>query len=501
MLLSCCCSSMLRSTFVFLLPFLLLFFISAEGGLNSLADCNAVASSFRNTCSGGPAASVASMSGETISCTGQPTCLTSGGVSGNTCTWNRKLCVTCRSSSGITYIRVQTNSLPDHCFYSSSFTVRELAVDFEVKFNLDVTVGAQGYPSPRSGKTWPTTQTDVTNTVCGDPLLLTPNSDAQTLSGLTFTSGSQEMGTAVGVGLNGVLLLNQMSGEKSDPFYPKAWSGAPTVSSVAETIDVCLGHPTPDPANIYHYHDMSPCQADNTLRTATAGASCDSDVSCAGHIKDFGLAAYTNNASWVNSLRVAGIAKDGRIIYGPYQSSGLIVNFDVCNGAWLDANGDSTAETYAYIYTKTFPYFAGCFGPGNYPSYVPECTTNPPQGYYVPGSTPPPTTTSAATTSSTSTTLPPMMTTTKPAGGPTTKPSGPGPTTTQAGGTSPQATATTLPPGTGQTTTPAAGGSTSPSSQTPTPTPSSSQSSSASQAASRVILLGMCLCVFVVMWF
>lgn len=381
---------------------------SIEGAFNSLADCNTVASSFRNTCTSGPAASVSAMAYETMSCTGQPTCLVSGGNVSGTCSWNRKLCVSCRSLSGVTYIRVQTNSLPDHCFYSTDFSVKELDVDFEVKFDLNVTVGAAGYPSPRSGKTWPSTQTEVTNTVCGDPAVLTPNSDAQALSGLTFTTGAMEMSTAVGVTLNGVILLNQMSGAKTDPFYPKAWSGAPVVSSVAETLDVCLGHPTPSPG-IYHYHDMSPCLANNTLRTATVGQPCDSSASCNGRIKEYGLDAYTNNASWVNTLRVAGIAKDGRIIYGAYQSSGLIVNLDICNGAWLDVDGDSAAETYAYVQTETFPYFAGCFGPGNYPSYLPECTTNPPSGYYVPGTSP---TTTAASTTLPGTTFP--GTTTRP---------------------------------------------------------------------------------------
>lgn len=36
---------------------------------------------------------------------------------------------------------------------------------------------------------------------------------------------------------------------------------------------------------------------------------------------------------------------------------------------------------YGYFVTRTFPYVTGCFGPGNYPSFLPNCTTNAPSGY------------------------------------------------------------------------------------------------------------------------
>ena len=31
---------------------------------------------------------------------------------------------------------------------------------------------------------------------------------------------------------------------------------------------------------------------------------------------------------------------------------------------------------YGYFITQTFPYITGCFGPGNYPNFSPNCTTN-----------------------------------------------------------------------------------------------------------------------------
>src|SRR6202020_871258 len=72
-------------------------------------------------------------------------------------------------------------------------------------------------------------------------------------------------------------------------------------------------------------------------------------------------------------MTVIGVAKDGHVIYGPYLSSNTRVTsgFDICNGMFYDSIGN-----YAYFATSTYPYLVGCFGPGNYPSFSPNCTTN-----------------------------------------------------------------------------------------------------------------------------
>lgn len=56
-----------------------------------------------------------------------------------------------------------------------------------------------------------------------------------------------------------------------------------------------------------------------------------------------------------------GLAKDGRIIYGPYKTDGTLwqpCDVDVCNGV-------RQGNIYFYVSTMFFPYFLGCFGPGN----------------------------------------------------------------------------------------------------------------------------------------
>ena len=83
----------------------------------SLSDCKSVAAEFRSTCAHGdydtPSTSMDDMASTTTTCENKPACIPDGSVSGQTCTWERKLCVTCRREDRITLIRVQTNNLPD----------------------------------------------------------------------------------------------------------------------------------------------------------------------------------------------------------------------------------------------------------------------------------------------------------------------------------------------------------------------------------------------------
>ena len=56
------------------------------------------------------------------------------------------------------------------------------------------------------------------------------------------------------------------------------------------------------------------------------------------------------------------MAKDGRLIYGPYNEKGKLFqpcDLDVCNGRMIK-------DRYAYVATPFYPYIAGCWGPGNY---------------------------------------------------------------------------------------------------------------------------------------
>lgn len=86
----------------------------------TLAGCLEFAALFDNTCTDlSTATSFDSVPSETVSCTGDVEyCAGSWDSTGSTCTWTRKLCVTCRSVNSVPYIRVQTNSLPNRCYYA-----------------------------------------------------------------------------------------------------------------------------------------------------------------------------------------------------------------------------------------------------------------------------------------------------------------------------------------------------------------------------------------------
>ena len=57
---------------------------------------------------------------------------------------------------------------------------------------------------------------------------------------------------------------------------------------------------------------------------------------------------------------IIGLARDGHIIVGPYNSNGELWHcdeHDFCNGSFLKDG------TYAYVLTANFPYVVGCWGP------------------------------------------------------------------------------------------------------------------------------------------
>jgi len=129
-------------------------------------------------------------------------------------------------------------------------------------------------------------------------------------------------------------------------------------------VDTCLAHY--QAAGVYHYHIGSGCMVNPPTGSI---ASCASTSSCISSIATYSMSGFAN----YQTKTVIGVAKDGHVIYGPYLSANTRVTsgFDVCNGMFYDSIGN-----YAYFATSTYPYLVGYFGPGNYPSFGPNCTTN-----------------------------------------------------------------------------------------------------------------------------
>jgi len=114
---------------------------------------------------------------------------------------------------------------------------------------------------------------------------------------------------------------------------------------------------------------MPPCVANSTY--AAAPIACEDDTACNANALSFSATAYLD-AGW-NSQKPIGLIKDGHILWGPYDSTGNLwtgCEIDVCNGLKLDGY-------YGYVSSMFHPYFWGCFGPGNQPSYNQSCSSNP----------------------------------------------------------------------------------------------------------------------------
>lgn len=154
----------------------------------TLTQCEAVAAMFDNTCDVPDGSDLDHIVADDSTCDSVGFCPLTGMLTGmNTCTWGRKLCVSCSRILGITRIRVQTNSLPNHCYKAPSQAPSENAIDFEVAFGTDI----YGLPPVDPG-----TQKQIDDALCNNqwpaalPFLYnetTPSNNSRQLVGVSLT--------------------------------------------------------------------------------------------------------------------------------------------------------------------------------------------------------------------------------------------------------------------------------------------------------------------------
>ena len=305
-----------------------------------------VASKFATTVTG-PVSNITATTGVDVTCSQLSSTSCPGTMNNGVCTWQRKLAVSCSNSGSTVRIRVQSNGLTGRCMnVRTTDTVKEQNIDFEVNFNPTVSVNSPVHS--------PTTQTELDAIVCD----ITNQQSAPSSSNLVTYSSAQSLATLAGVSIDNVPILNVNSADDIDPFYPPS-------GYTAEKVDACLAHP--QVAGIYHYHIASGCAVSPPSGNISG---CAQISACSSDIASYSLTLFPSSAK---KLTVIGIAKDGHVIYGPYLSNGKLVSsgVDICNGMFYDSAGN-----YAYFATTKFPYITGCFGPGNYPSFGPNCTSN-----------------------------------------------------------------------------------------------------------------------------
>lgn len=154
--------------------------------------------------------------------------------------------------------------------------------------------------------------------------------------------------------LNGVFFFSGTSEYGYDPYFPQAFGNRNEPRPIEA--DACLGGSTT--AQTYRYHMFSPCIYGALINIKYDVSKCSDKPECASDIKSYALSYIP---SQLRTMSAIGIAKDGRVIYGPYKLDGTLwqpCDVDVCNGVRF-------GRYYGYAATMFHPYTVGCFGPGN----------------------------------------------------------------------------------------------------------------------------------------
>lgn len=180
--------------------------------------------------------------------------------------------------------------------------------------------------------------------------------NAGTIASLN-TLGLDNTNKVVGIALNGVFIFTAISDYGLDPFFPKAFGTKQNVQKVP--IDQCLGSTETD--STYRYYMYSPCMFDGvSLRAQAKLCQVEGNYELCSKNPTWHALAYTPNP--VKTIYPIGLAKDGKVIYGPYKADGTLwgaCDVDICNGRNFDS------DHYGYVATMFFPYTVGCWGPGS----------------------------------------------------------------------------------------------------------------------------------------
>ena len=171
-----------------------------------LVQCQDFINSFYTTASEIVLTGFGDMASESFTCSGTSIC-EDGEEDAESCTWQRKFAVSCFLENDVTKIRIQTNSLPNHCIQTSTTFPTENLIDFEVDFN-----------SPKSDLSLIqlNTQIKVDAVLCSKTW--TDETDLEANQNFVLHSGDTY--GVVGIALNGVPIYQGISADNMDAFFP-----------------------------------------------------------------------------------------------------------------------------------------------------------------------------------------------------------------------------------------------------------------------------------------
>lgn len=127
---------------------------------------------------------------------------------GKPCSWKRRLTAACFEQDSTVKIRIQTNSLPNHCIQTKTAFPHENEIDFEVDFNRYTGEPARRAPSLNAG--------------ADEKLFKSAPSwtrDDNALSSHNFVRHSGQTEGVVGIAFNGVPIHAATSFDNYGPLF------------------------------------------------------------------------------------------------------------------------------------------------------------------------------------------------------------------------------------------------------------------------------------------
>lgn len=262
------------------------------------------------------------------------------GVVRSTCQWRRYLFFACFDGDPVTY-RWESNSLPNHCYYGNTTSTVPLGSDSSFQaysiggaFNLQVEkTQAYNLVDAVFYNTVVKTQTDYDLMMCNPRWTATTSLDIKLLENertyydFVYPIAMKEDGwggeyapllplqdsdQVVGMAINGVFIFSGTTPYGFDAFFPRVYGSYNSTKSI--TPDFCLG--TSEFASSYRYYMFSPCLYPTAARTYAAPCDNDKYPTCNTDPVKWALSFVPSNKKNINPI---GIAKDGRMIYGPYN--------------------------------------------------------------------------------------------------------------------------------------------------------------------------------------
>jgi hypothetical protein len=198
---------------------------------------------------------------------------------------------------------MQTNSIPNHCWrttFIKNVTLYQ-TFDFTVTWNANVT-GILNYSATQFSSA---TNTD---TILCDILRTDASNMPSVVSYKENKSGTSpsSMTTQSGIAITGGSIFNGLALGNRD-----------AVEGEDDTMDECLSHTSP--SGQLHYHSITPCAKSGSPVTSTTAKppQCNSSQSCISHVDTWSIQGWTDKTNYGG---VYGLARDGHVIYGPYNA-------------------------------------------------------------------------------------------------------------------------------------------------------------------------------------